>query len=190
MNQNAMAKRFACQICRKLPMKPVCAEDGFFYHEECIRRKFEEVDKNGVVISPANRLPMGRGLIPAITIRSLIEKIVAEGKVEKKWSGDSDDHVVINEDDEFLIEEAEDGDPKSMTILGRWCLFGEKLGVEHNVKKGYKLIEEAAKLGNNHALGYKGFCLIHGLGVEIDRDDGHEDLVIAANKGASEYSTS
>jgi len=189
MDPNTLAKRFACHICRKLPKVPICAEDGFFYHEECIRGEFEKFDKNEIVISPATREPMGRELIPAITIRSLIEKIVIGENVDKKWVGSGNDHVVINEDDELLIEDAENGHSESMAILGRWYLFGEKPGIERNIEKGYDLIEKAAESGNNHAVGYRGFCLIEGLGVERNREDGGEDLLIAAKRGSCECTT-
>lgn len=91
-----------------------------------------------------------------------------------------------DDDTKRLISEtklkAEQGDVDQMVILARWYLFGEQDGVDLDLSEGYFWSKKAGDEDSMTGKAYQGFCLVRGLGVERDWEDGYELLIEAANQ--------
>lgn len=181
MDPNTLATEYACKVCGVLPTDPYFAEDGHCYHEACIRTVFD-CSGPGMVISPATHEPMGRHLIFAKGVQCFIEKMLVTKEVNADLIGEE------NMDQEIKVQKtlqlAHEESPEHMALLGRWYLLGEQEGVEPNDEECYKWCEKAADLGNADGMAYQGVCLVHGHGVEKDRNEGFELLIDAANDGS------
>ena len=185
MDPNLLASKLVCQKCKILPKRPFLSEDGFFYCEECAGEIGRRVRSNDIESPGISKHP-GKVLILALTVESLNKKLVATGAVDRKYLGDSDTERPDNVS-EWVLEvkkNAEKGSSTHMAMLGRWYLFGEQEGVECNAKEGYKWVNEAAEKDDVDGMAYKGICLIHGFGVDKDRNEGFDLLVDAANQGS------
>eukprot|EP00804_Cyclotella_cryptica_P022862 CCRYP_005064-RA/>CCRYP_005064-RA protein AED:0.10 eAED:0.10 QI:0/-1/0/1/-1/1/1/0/372 len=175
MDKQSIDVNFICPVCQKLPFAhPVLAEDGFIYHEECIKKYI--YDEKPVLISPMTGRELGSRLTFSKAIESTLRDIErcdrdcmgVDIKADKKLS-----ETIVN---------AKIGDLTSMTTLGRWYLFGERRGIDKDEPRGYGLVKQAAE-GNDEAKAYVGHCLIRGLGVEKNREEGHKLLVETATEG-------
>ena len=85
---------------------------------------------------------------------------------------------------DFLVTKttAMQGDVEHIMILAKWYLFGDKDGIDRDAKLGYKWCERAADLDNPFGKAYQGVCLVCGLGVERDFEEGNDLLVEAASQ--------
>lgn len=173
MNRESIAVNFICPVCQKRPLtQHVLAEDGFIYHEECIKKYIHP--EKAVLISPMTRKELGRRLIFSRTIESTLEDLE---KCERDCMDVNKDKIVSE-----TIVNAKIGDLTSMTTLGRWYLFGEQQGIDKDEPRGYDLVKRAAE-GNDEAKAYLGHCLIRGLGVEKNKEEGYIMLVETATEG-------
>lgn len=111
-------------------------------------------------------------LIRAITIKSLVDKLVSGGNIDRKWLGEYDTQSKEGTSDSDLEEKE------------RWYFFGEKVDGECNAKEYYISCKNAAESGDMNGLAYQGLCLIHGFGVQKNRNEGFEFLAEAANEGS------
>ncbi|KAL7542570.1 hypothetical protein ACHAXR_011898 [Thalassiosira sp. AJA248-18] len=181
MDPTSLAKKYVCQVCGVLPTEgPYVAEDGHFYHENCIRTIFAG---EGDVISPATKERMGKKLIFAVTGQCIIEKLLATGGVDRNLiGGDSDDATAVGRE---TYDKAQGGSAEHMARLGRMYLYGDTEGIECSEAEGYKWCEKAADSGNTDGMAYQGICLVHGYGVDKNRNEGFELLVEAANEGSA-----
>ena len=166
IDSNKLVRDHLCNKCRQLPKEVVVTADGLYYCKECIE---EDVD----VVYP-------------VTIQSLINDLVENGAVDQQFLRRWND---INLEDasesvKHIIEQAENGSVKHMSILGRWYIFGEKEGVDGDEFEAFKWCKQAADAGDVDGIAYLGYCYIHGFGVERNFDDGFELLVDASGEGS------
>jgi TPR repeat protein len=152
----------------------VLAEDGFIYHKECIKKYIHP--ETAVLISPMTGEELGCRLIFSRTIESTLEDL------EKCERDCMDVNKEIDKKVSETILNAKIGDLTSMTTLGRWYLFGEQQGIGKDEPRGYDLVKRAAE-GNDEAKAYLGHCLIRGLGVEKNKQEGYILLVETATDG-------
>jgi hypothetical protein len=159
-----------------LPFDPVIAEDGFVYDKECIG-KFIAIGR-----SPMTGEQMGATLISSNSVRETIQVLAQCVGIDTallgawpKKQGDLNDFSVTK-------TKAMQGDVEHIMILAKWYLFGDKDGIDRDAKLGYKWCERAADLDNPFGKAYQGVCLVCGLGVERDFEEGNDLLVEAASQ--------
>lgn len=193
MDPNSLAIEFICPICHKLPIDPVLAEDGFIYCKGCIGEIIDGDDSQVIspmtgepmVISPMTGEPMETTLIYSDsvkeTIRDLTECEELEDGIKGAWAAGKQ---CTSTGDRILDtkKKAKHGDVEHMVILSLWYLFGEQDGVKRDANKGYNWCKLAADQGDMTGKAYQGYCLIRGLGVERDWEDGYELLIEVASQ--------
>lgn len=192
MDPTSLAVEFICPICHVLPTNPALADDGFIYDKECID-DFIRRNESDVIISPMTKEPMLDTLIISDAVKETIRELIACDELEngirgawaneKKGKSSSRDRVLDAK------TKAKQGDVKQMVTLAEWYLFGETdLGVECDANEGYKWCKLAADEDEDEIVGkaYQGYCLIRGLGVETDWEDGYELLVEVASQESSD----
>ena len=184
-----LAPRFACKVCGYLPEeRPFVAEDGHFYHEECLRDLFRRAGADAAaVVSPATGRGMGTKAIFAKTIKCLIAKIAAHDDVDRRLLRPDSGARASAERVRLATERARAGAAKDMALLARWHLFGEQEGFDCDSTEGYYWSEKAADAGDADGMAYQGLYLLNGHGVERNRNEAFELLVDAANEGSGVY---
>jgi hypothetical protein len=63
-----------CPICQQLLLKPVMADDGFFYNEHCFTQYIKNNSK--FLRSPVTRKPITKKYTPVIMIRNYIIDLI------------------------------------------------------------------------------------------------------------------
>jgi len=183
MDPNSLAIEFICPICHMLPIDPVLAEDGFIYCKGCIGEIVDGGDSQ--VISPMTGEPMETTLIYSDTVKETIRDLTEceelEDGIKGAWAAGKQ---CTSTGDRILDtkKKAKHGDVEHMVILSRWYLFGEQDGVKRDANKGYNWCKLAADQGDMTGKAYQGYCLIRGLGVERDWEDGYELLIEVASQ--------
>jgi len=187
MDSNRLVLKYTCKICNILPKRPVCAEDGHFYHEICLETHYKEcIDSDVIILSPVTKKPIGTQTIQPVTIPRYIEKLTSyEGLEQRSQDIDSSQHETISEMITLTKEKSEQGSAQYMARLGRWYLLGEGDGIDCDTKRGVELCQAADLLGDCNAKAYLGLCLFCGFGVEKDREEGFAQLVEAACEGSA-----
>jgi len=183
MDPNSLAIEFICPMCLVLPSNPVLADDGFVYCKECMERITDGGDSEA--ISPMTGDPMGTTSINSDIMKETIGTLAGceelEDGIRGTWPagnrGKSTGDIILD-----TKEKARQGDVEHMVILAGWLLFGEQNGVERDTSKGYYWCKLAADQDDVVANAYLGYCLIRGLGVEPDWEDGYELLVEVASQ--------
>ncbi len=176
MDPNSLAIEFMCPICNVLPIDPVIAEDGFVYDKKCIG-KFIAIGR-----SPMTGKQMGANLISSHSVRETIQVLTQCVGIDSALLGAWPKRQANSND--FLVTKtkAMQGDVKHIMILAKWYLFGDKDGIDRDVKLGYNLCERAADLDYPYGKAYQGVCLVRGLGVEKSFEEGYDLLVEAASQ--------
>jgi hypothetical protein len=176
MDPNSLAKEFMCPICNMLPFDPVIAEDGFVYDKECIG-KFIAIGR-----SPMTGEQMGATLISSISVRETIQVLAQCVGIDTALLGAWPKKQENLNDFSVTKTKAVQGDVEHIMILAKWYLFGDKDGIDRDAKLGYEWCERAADLDNSLGKAYQGVCLVCGLGVERDFEEGNDLLVEAASQ--------
>lgn len=157
MDRDSVRLHFICPVCQSLPLtEPVLAADGFIYHKECI--KHDDHYKDKCLISPMTGKEVKSTLIESKSIKATVSAL-------EECEGQNEAVNEKNVHDETISEikmKARLGDAPSMATLGRWYLFGEKEGVDKDVRSGCDLVRRATDEGNLEAGAYYGHCLIRG----------------------------
>ena len=171
----ACINSIAAELCyqSKLPVDPVIADDGIIYE----RHELE---------SKAN----AKGFYPSTQLKRVIEILIASGKLDEKYvEGNGNDILEEASNDNLdlatIKAQAEEGDTDSMVELGELYLIGEV--IQQDAKKAYYWFALASEQEHEMATARKADCLLAGLGVEQDKDEGHQILVEAATEGSGEY---
>ena len=178
MDPKLIRVNFICPVCQGLAAtQPVLAEDGFIYHDLCIKEYIDT--KNHTLSSPMKGIIYGSTLI---TLKAFEPTIKILETCEEPIDGNNHQDEQIAD----TIMKARLGDLQHMATLGRWHLFGEQAGVERNVSYGFQLVEKAHEGGNIEATAYYGHCLIRGLGTEKNKTEAYEALVDAHSEGSGD----
>ena len=156
---NSIAAELICSIDKTLPIDPVVSLDGRIF------------DRSAVDSTTP--------FYPSPNIKRVIEIVVGSGRVDEKylgrWARRRKTEV------EEAIEKAEAGDADSMVKVGERYLKGD--GIDQDETKGYEWFCKASE--KDHVVGTtrKADCLIVGIGVEQDKDGGHQILLDAIADG-------
>lgn len=139
------AAEFVCPITQELPVDPVMAEDGHVYERADLKTWLVSHDK-----SPVTNLPMGKRLLPAVQVKSAIEKLVRSGAIAgdkaERWQERLDMEDRVKE----LKRKAEAGDLPAMNTLGLAYVNGN--GVPRDDVKAMEWYERAAQGGSVRGL--------------------------------------
>lgn len=184
MDPTSIASRYACEVCKTLPKHPVCAQDGCFYHEDCIKKVFDgEVPFHS---SATGSWPSGLGkkFIRVKGIQCMNEKLLACEEIDRNLIGELDSRDLSSYIQQVKHHALMGRSAHHMALYGRWHLFGEH-DVECDAEEGYKWCENAAEKGDADGKAYQGMCFLHGHGVEKNWDEGYELLVEASSEGSA-----
>ena len=80
------AAELICAITQDLPVNPVTAADGRVYERAAIEKWFE---RDGPIKSPVTNEPMKRKLLPAVQVRSMIERMVKSSALKGEKAPDA-----------------------------------------------------------------------------------------------------
>lgn len=176
MQLGKVEDEFRCQECGTVATTaPVLAEDGFIYHKGCAKSCLSFKGGRTTFKSPVTGQVKGGTLISSKTIEWSIKLLQ-----QNKSTSEQDEEVAD------IIMKAKLGEVQCMGTLGRWLLFGERSGVDIDVKSGFEWISRAHGENNLEATAYYGHCLIRGLGTEKSKEDGFEALCDAASGGSGD----
>ena len=139
------AAEFVCPITKELPVDPVTAEDGHVYEREHI-----EEWQRGHDQSPVTKLDMGKKLVPAVQIKSAIEKLVRSGAITGDKAERWQQRIAKEDNFEELKREAEAGDTDAMNDAGVCYATGD--GVPEDQEQALRWYERAAQLGSVRGL--------------------------------------
>lgn len=168
----------AAELCdqSKLPIDPVIADDGIIYERQTLE-------------SNANV-----GFYPSSQLKRVIEILIASGKLDEKYvegrgkdileSNASEDDVKSKQtiDLATIKAKAEEGDTDSMVELGELYLNDEVM--QRDTKTAYSWFALASEEEHEMATARKADCLLAGLGVKQDKDEGYQILVEASSEGS------
>mmetsp|Transcript_25931 Transcript_25931/g.43997 ORF Transcript_25931/g.43997 Transcript_25931/m.43997 type:complete len:269 (+) Transcript_25931:221-1027(+) len=172
MDPNYIAIEFLCPVCNTLPINgAVLAEDGFFYDRGCIERYFDDDHAR----SPMTGQLMGKTVIASLIVENTLQRLVeCEGlkpSLLKKKSADTaiEGTVCIDE----------------LAALARSHLFDEQHLSFDDKSRFYQLTRTSAEQDDSTGKVYQGICLIRGIGVESDWNEGFELIVDVASEEES-----
>ena len=174
MNPNILARKFECVECHRVPDDPHVAEDGCLYHERCIKEVFESFG-NDEVLSPVTGEVMGRTVVRATNIRSLVKRI----KDSDGFEGHLTHYTGTDEAQTNQID-----DTKSV----RGYLISED-GFKENFSRAFVKCQTIldSDRHNGHATALLGLCYIHGHGISVDTERGIELLVHGTQLGCGGF---
>ena len=171
MDAKSVATEFTCPLCLRLPTDVVIADDGFIYCRGCFEELFDGGDTP--VHSPMTGAEMGPLAISSEPVAATLRDLAACGETVGMASGKQCNTANNKTADAMTTAE--------MMRLARWRLFGERDSVERDVAEGYRLCRRASEQGDAVGKAYEGLCLVRGLGVDQDWEDGYELLIEAAS---------
>lgn len=178
---DSVAEEYVCPITGELPLDPVIAEDGRIYERASMERLIR--DRRDDLRSPVTEERMGPSLVPALQVRSAIERLILSGAVggdkAARWIKQFEDRLEV----EMLWEMAKDGDTDAMCRLAYYYGKGEK-GLPESESQYYYWVKRAADAGNVRGMAQAGSCLVHGSGVKKDEMKGAVLLGMAAQGGS------
>jgi U-box domain/Sel1 repeat len=180
--KKSIAADLTCPITLELPFDPVTAEDGRVYERAAIEQYFQT--KRGAKIkSPMTNLLMGKKLIPALTIKNLIETSMENGDIEgdlaNKWNERAQQKALVAR----VLKQAEQGDVAAMEDAGCSYEMGND-GFEQNEEKAFFWYDKARAQGSIRGMTEVAFMLLTGKGVAKDEKQGLVYLCLAAHKGS------
>ena len=174
MDAKSVATEFTCPLCLRLPTDAVIADDGFIYCRGCFEELFDGGD--APVLSPMTGAEMGPLAISSEPVAATLRDLAACGETADMASGKQCNTANNKTADAMTTAE--------MVRLARWRLFGERDSVERDVAEGYRLCRRTSEQGDAVGKAYEGFCLVRGLGVDQDWEDGYELLIEAASQAS------
>ena len=178
MDADKIAAELLCKLSRKLPNDPVVADNGSIYERSELESAIDSYEGNG---NP-------KEFYPSSQIKRVIELLVSSGDVDEKYLGGRDKEIKLEGEggtnnplaagtpDEEI--ESNSKDASSLVELGELCLNGIGLGKDE--KKAYHCFCAASEKGNELGTARKADCILAGLGVQRDHDEGYSELVEAA----------
>lgn len=122
------AAELLCPFTQTLPVDPVVADDGRLYERRAIEQWLKEH-----LTSPVTRQPMTARLLPAVQIRSLIERLVKSGALPDDESAEWHRERETFEKDASVRRRATEGSGEANALIAQWRLrgtHGEALAVQ------------------------------------------------------------
>mmetsp|Transcript_22540 Transcript_22540/g.47504 ORF Transcript_22540/g.47504 Transcript_22540/m.47504 type:complete len:530 (+) Transcript_22540:2085-3674(+) len=164
-----IADNLLCGLCKKLPVDPVIAGDGFIYEKKELESLNARQEEEGVT----TKFEFYR----SCQVKRIIEFLVHSGNVDKKYLGGWVNHCET------------EGSPATHTtergeeeLVNEKKLEGEK--ADHSAIPNNSNFSNAPG-GNRVKLGEADF-LLAGLGVEVDKEEGKTMLLEAADEGRAD----
>ena len=177
-----VAEEYVCPITAELPIDPVNAEDGRCY-ERCAIEAWFVRQPQAMVKSPVTNEPMGKRLLPAVQLRNTLKRLVESGAISGS-KADAWKKAMAEEAEVAAIRvEAEGGDAKAMSDLGRAYRDGKR-GLKKDLTQAFTWFKRAADLKDAAATRACGVACLHGDGVEANRGRGLCMLGMAAALGS------
>eukprot|EP00613_Pedinella_sp_CCMP2098_P072657 CAMPEP_0171907692 /NCGR_PEP_ID=MMETSP0993-20121228/7177_1 /TAXON_ID=483369 /ORGANISM="non described non described, Strain CCMP2098" /LENGTH=441 /DNA_ID=CAMNT_0012540001 /DNA_START=20 /DNA_END=1346 /DNA_ORIENTATION=+ len=163
----SISEDLICSISHELMVDPVCTLDGITYERKEIETWFQENDT-----SPETNLRLGaKTLIPNISVKKTIAKLLASGKLEKKVREDWEERKrgidlvraqkLFNEGK--VEEAAELGHPEAQGNMAGRCHYGHHGQAQDDVKSLY-WAKKAAAGGDRQGQFRLGWSYFHALG--------------------------
>jgi len=163
----SISEGLICSISHELMVDPVCTLDGITYERKEIETWFQENDT-----SPETNLRLGaKTLIPNISVKKTIAKLLASGKLEKKVREDWEERKrgidliraqkLFNEGK--VEEAAELGHPEAQGNMAGRCHYGHHGQAQDDVKCLY-WAKKAAAGGDRQGQFRLGWSYFHALG--------------------------
>jgi U-box domain/Sel1 repeat len=149
-----------CPITLELPSDPVTAEDGRFYERAAIEEHFKG---QRYPKSPMTNEKMGKRLLPAPQIKSLIGTLVENGGIGGDLASKWNEKVKQQKKMEDLLKKAEGGDSEAMHAAGVFYEKGTD-GFKKDPQLALKWYKKAHEAGNVKGTALLGYVLCKGLG--------------------------
>lgn len=163
-----------CPITLELPWDPVMAEDGRIYDRPAIEEHFKKQDARSLMTN----VKVGKLLVPAPQIKSLIETLIETGAIDGDLASTWNEKV--NEQSmKALLTKAEGGDAQAMHMVGCCYRHGAN-GFQKDRKLALISYNKAHLAGSVKTTARLGYFLCQGLGCT----QGVMYLGIAATQGS------
>jgi len=173
---NKIAAELVCKLSLKLPTDPVIANDG------CIYEKRELVASNSDSGDSIEYKPCSQ-------IKRVIDLLLDSGKIDDKYIkgslvDDSQEKDTNAHNYSSIRSKAEGGDVDSMVELAELYLNGKCTDKDENT--AYRWFKKASEQDCETSIARVGDCLLAGVGVEQDYQEGYMTLIESANEGGGE----
>ena len=160
---DSIAENLICPITLELPWDPVIAEDGRIYDQGAIENHFKQHPND--LKSPVTNMPMGRHLLPAFQIKSLIEALIEKGMITEDLTPEWNQKMKQNKKLEELKKKANSGDGVAMRRLGNMYCSGSH-GLQKDLKVAVTWYKKSHEQGNATGTAHLGDFICKGLGGE------------------------
>jgi TPR repeat protein len=175
-------EEYKCPITQELPVEPVVAEDGHCYDQPAIEEWFSKSSK-----SPMTNQAMGRKLVPAVQVRSAIERLISKGVISgeaaKTWTEKQAELQSVSKLVRETLVKARQGNVEAMRSMGFFYRDGEE-GCEVDNGKAMMWWKRAAEKNDASSIVSIGAFHVNGVGVPKDPARGMIDLARAAMLGS------
>ncbi len=173
---------YRCPITQELPVEPVVAEDGHCYDQPAIEEWLAKHCK-----SPMTNESMGRKLVPAVQVRSAIERLISKGVISgeaaQTWTEKQAELRSLSKEVRETLVKARKGDVESMRSMGFYYRDGAE-GLKINDRKAMAWWKKAAEKNDPSSIVSIGAYHVNGVGVPKDPARGMIDLARAAMLGS------
>ena len=177
---------YRCPITQELPVDPVVAEDGQCYDRAAIEEWFgkDTVDHSK---SPMTNQLIGKKLVPALQMRSAIERLISKGiltgEAAEAWTERQEELKWLDREYREKLAKAYKGERECMRMIG-FCYRDGSHGFKQSVAKAAEWFKKAAAKGSPMAIVSMGILYINGNGVHKDVSRGLIELMRAAMLGS------
>lgn len=113
------AEELLCPLTQTLPVDPVTADDGRLYERKAIEQWLQNH-----LTSPVTREPMTARLLPAVQVRSLIERLVQSGALPPDDVANWHQERSVAETDAVVRRRAESGSGEAQALIAQWRIRG------------------------------------------------------------------
>lgn len=175
---------YRCPITQELPLDPVVAEDGQCYDRSAIEEWFR---KHSDAKSPMTNQAMGKKLVPALQMRSSIERLVNKGilsgEAADTWKQRTEELRNLDEEWRNELQLAHKGNAASMCAIGLCYREGHN-GFKKDQSKAIEWLRKSADLDDPQAVCNMAIFYINGQGLQQDLSRGFFELGRAAVLGS------
>ena len=173
---NKIAAELVCKLSLKLPKDPIIANDGYIYEKRELMASNSD-SGDSMKYKPCSQ------------IKRVIELLIESGKIDDKYIkgssvNDAQEKDTNTQNYSSIRSKAEGGDVDSMVELAELYLSGES--IDKDEKAAYRWFEKASEQDCDTGIARVGDCLLAGVGVEQDYQEGYMTLVESANEGEGE----
>ena len=167
---NKIASELVCKLSLKLPKdEPVVANDGCIYERQELVTNSDSGDR--IEYTPCSQ------------IKRVIELLLDSGEIDDKYLprsvDDTQEKDISTHNYSAIRTKAEEGDVDSMVELAELYLTG----IDQDEKAAYRWFKKASEQDCETGTARVGDCLLAGIGVEQDHQEGYMTLIELASEG-------